>query len=448
MSQTTTAPVRRIPEVPPLPPLRPPADARRKLSNGLDVWAATRGGAALCEVRFVIPLGGLAPDPQSDAISRVTAALLFTEAAGQAASDAGRRLSVLGFSVRAAAGAGSFTLALSGLDENLGEALGIVAEVLGSISFDAEQVRVRASRLASQVELEGSDPGRIGHDRLRRLLFSAHLYGRTLGEPKAVASVDAASADQFARHHLVPSGSHLVIVSPRPAAEVIAELGDPLLVWDRAGGALQVADPGDTPSALGQMLVLDRPDSVQTAFWFASRTSGRGATDHAALSVAVLVLQKRVYDNIRRRHGWSYAAGSQLIDLPKASYCLLGCPVRTEVAMPAYTELLHEMNRMLASPVTQDELEEAVGALQGRTAQRLGSRSGLAEELARLAEAGSTVRVLADETAALSHVTTDDVIEVSRRWLSPARTAFVAIANADEVAPLLEAIGPVRVERV
>ncbi len=448
MSQTTAAPVRRVPEVPPLPPLRKPDDARGELSNGLDVWAATRRGAALSEARFVIPLGGLTADPGSDAIARLTAALLLTEAAGPAAADAGRRLSVLGFSARVAAGAGSFTLALSGLDDNLGEALAVVAEVLGSISFDADHVKLRASRVASQLELEGSDPGRIGHDRLRGLLFPGHLYGRTLGDPKAVAAVDAASADQFARKHLVPSRSHLVIVSPRSATDVHTEAEGALKAWAPSGEALPVPEPGETPSNLGEMLVLDRPDSVQTAFWFASRTSGRGATDHAALAVAVLVLQKRVYDNIRRRNAWSYAAGSQLIDLPKASYCLLGCPVRTDVTMPAYTELLHEMNRMLASPISQDEREEAVGALQGRTAQRLGSRSGLAEELARLAEAGSTVRVLADETAALSDVSADDVVEVSRRWLAPARTAFVAIAKADDVVPLLETIGPVRVERL
>lgn len=447
MSQTTDAPLRRVPQVPPLPPLREPDDARRELSNGLDVWAATRGGAALSEVRLAVPLGGLPPTAESDAVARLVSALLFTEAAGPAAAEAGRRLAVLGFSARATAGAGAFIVSLSGLDENLGEALAIVADVLGSIAFDAEQVNIRAARVASSLELEGSDPGRIGHDRLRRLLFSGHAYGRTLTDPKAVAGVEAGSADGFAREHLVPSGSHLVIVTPRAAVDVLAEAEGALKVWGRAGDVEPIAAPSETdPSVFGHIRVLGRPDSVQTAYWFASRTCGRGAADHPALSVAVLVLQKRVYDNIRRRHGWSYAAGSQLIDLAKASYCLLGCPVRTEVTVPAYTELRHEMDRMLAAPISRDELEEAVGALQGRTAQRLASRSGLAEELTRLAESGSTVHVLAEETAALSRVAPEEVVEASRRWLAPTRTAFVAVANAAEVAPLLELFGPVVVE--
>lgn len=446
---TTTAPVRSVPEVPPLPPLREPDDARRELSNGLDVWAARRGGAGLSEVRLVIPLGGLAADAASDATARLTAELLFSEAAGPAAAEASRRLAVLGFSARTGAGAGSFTVGLSGLDDNLAEALAIAADVLGSISFDADQVAQRATRIAAQLELEGSDPGRIAHDRLRRLLFAGHAYGRTLSDPRAVSATAAAAADVFARTHLVPSGSHLVVVSPRDATELLAEAESSLKVWGRSGEAAVVADPPATdPGVLGQMLVLDRPDSVQTAYWFASRTSGRGAPDHAALTIAVLVLQKRVYDNIRRRNAWSYAAGSQLIDLPKASYCMLGCPVRTEVTMAAYAELLHEMNRMVATPVSTDELEEAVGALQGRTAQRLGSRSGLADELSRLAEAGSTVRVLADETAALSRVTAEEVLETSRRWLAPSQTAFVAVGNAETLKPLLGTISAVRVEPV
>lgn len=443
----TAAPVRNVPEVPPLPPLREPDDSRRTLSTGLDLWAARRTGAGLSEVRLVIPLGALAADVSADATARLAAELLFTEAAGPAAADAGRRLAVLGFSARASAGAGSFTVALSGLDENLSEALSVVAEVVGSVSFDPTQVDLRSGRVASQLELEGSDPGRIGHDRLRRLLFADHLYARTLSDPKAVAAADAAATDRFSQQHLVPSGSHLVIISPRTPGEVLNEAESALKTWDRGGEATPVANPpeGD-PEALGRMLVLDRPDSVQTAYWFASRTSGRGAPDHAALNIAVLVLQKRVYDNIRRRNAWSYAAGSQLIDLPAASYCMLGCPVRTEVTMPAYTELLHEMNRMLASPISNDELAEAIGALQGRTAQRLGSRSGLAGELARLAESGSTVRVLADETAALSTVTADEVMETSRRWLAPTRTAFVAVGNAETLVPLLETISAIRVE--
>jgi len=418
----------------------------------LDVRAARRGGAGLAEARLVVPLGAQAGESGSgysgsDAAARLTAALLFTEAAGPAAAEAGKRLAVLGFSARAAAGAGSFAVALSGLDESLGEALAIVADVLGSISFDPDQVALRAPRVAAQVGLEGSDPGRIGHDRLRRILFPDHAYGRTLGDPTAVARVDSRAADVFARTHLVPAGSHLVIVSPRIPTDVLSEAESSLSVWSRSGDALPVPGPAATdPAALGDMLVLDRPESVQTAFWFASRTPGRGAADHPALTIAVLVLQKRIYDNIRRRNAWSYAAGSQLIDLPKASYCLLGCPVRTEVTLPAYVELLHEMNRMVATPVSGDELEEAVGALQGRTAQRLGSRSGLADELSRLAESGSSIRVLADETAALSRVTADEVMDTARRWLAPARTAFVAVGNAGTVVPLLETIGAVRVE--
>ncbi|HUR48823.1 MAG TPA: insulinase family protein [Acidimicrobiales bacterium] len=419
------------------------------MSNGLDVWAARRGGAALSEVRLVIPLGGLGADASSDATARLTAELLFSEAAGPAAAEAGSRLAALGFSARASAGAGTFSVGLSGLDDNLAEALAIVADVLGSTSFDADQVAQRAGRIAAQLELEGADPGRIAHDRLRRLLFGGHAYGRTLSDPSAVAATESPAADAFARTHLVPSRSHLVVVSPRDATEVLSEAESSMKVWGRSGEATPVPDPPDTaPDTFGHMLVLDRPDSVQTAFWFASRTSGRGAPDHAALTIAVLVLQKRVYDNIRRRNAWSYAAGSQLIDLPKASYCMLGCPVRTEVTMPAYAELLYEMNRMIASPISVEELEEAVGALQGRTAQRLGSRSGLAEELCRLAEAGSTIRVLADETAALSSVTADEVMETSRRWLAPSRTAFVAVGKAETLQPLLGIIGPVRAEPV
>ena len=447
MSRVIDAPVRGIPDVPPLPPLREPDDARRELSNGLDVWAARRGGAGLSEVRLVIPLGGLPADAPSDAAARLTAAVLFTDAAGPAAAEAGRRLAVLGFTARAAAGAGSFTVELSGLDENLGEALAVVADVLGSTSFDAEQVGLRAARVAAQLELEGSDPSRIGHDRLRRILFAGHPYARTMGVPSEVTAVDASAADAFARAHLVPSGSHLVAVSPRAAIEVLAEAEAAMKVWGRTGDARAVPDPPETdPTALGEMLVLDRPDSVQTAFWFASRTSSRGAPDHTALSIGVLTLMRRVSDNIRRRNAWSYGAGSQLIDLPRASYCMLACPVRTDVTMPAYAELRHEMNRIVASPISDDELEGAVGALQGRTAQRLGSRSGLASELAALAEAGWGVQVLAEETAALSRVTADEVMEASRRWLAPAQTAFVAVGNADTIVPLLETFGPVRVE--
>lgn len=447
MSQTIEAPVRSVPEVPPLPPLREPDDARRELSNGLDVWAARRGGADLSEVRLVVPLGGLDADVQSDAVARLTASLLFTEAAGPAAAEAGRRLAVLGFSARASTGAGSFTVALSGLDENLGEALAIVADVLGSTSFDPEQVSLRAGRVASQLELEGSDPGRIGHDRLRQILFPGHVYGRTLSDPKAVASIDAGAADGFSRQYLVPAGSHLVVVSPRPATEVLTEAECALKVWGRGGEASPTADPPETDSSgLGDMLVLDRPDSVQTAFWFASRTSGRNAPDHPALGIGVPVLARRISDNIRRRNGWSYSAGSQLIDLPKASYCMLACPVRTEVTLPAYVELLHEMGQIIASPISEDELQNAVGAIQGRTAQRLGSRSGLAEELARLAESGSTVRDLAEETSAVSSLTPEEVMDAARRWLAPADTAFVAVGNAETIVPLLKSFGPVRVE--
>jgi predicted Zn-dependent peptidase len=131
--------------------------------------------------------------------------------------------------------------------------------------------------------------------------------------------------------------------------------------------------------------------------------------------------------------------------MQRASYFEVGAEVGTEVTAPSLVETRYELGRMSALEVGKEELESVQRYLTGLMALRIQSQRGLAASLARLAAFGLDIEYLKDYTRRINAVTTADVLDVSRRYLAPAKLVTVLVGDASRMAGGVEVLEPIEV---
>jgi predicted Zn-dependent peptidase len=151
----------------------------------------------------------------------------------------------------------------------------------------------------------------------------------------------------------------------------------------------------------------------------------------------------RLNDNIREQKGYTYGAHSRVEHRKASAQLTVAADVGRDVTAASLVEIAYELGRMVSLPVSQDELDAARRYLQGTLAMGIQTQAGLASFIATLVSSGLGVEYLRDYPGTLEKVTVDDVLEVSRRFLSPLELTTVVVGDAAAVGPSLRSLATV-----
>ncbi len=224
---------------------------------------------------------------------------------------------------------------------------------------------------------------------------------------------------------------------------------DPLdLVADAFGGWQQpVTDAAhETPAAApARTLLLHRPGAVQADVRLGRFGLDRRHPDYAPARLGAFVLGggflSRLNRVLREERGYTY--GVQLSNAPARSGGLvtMSASVRTDVAAAAIAEASELLRLDGDLGITAAELTEAVNFLVGIAPLRCATASGIADQVAALAEAGLEPDFVNTHTAALLRVTPDEATAALSRLLAPDQLTLVVVGDADVLADPLRAAG-------
>ncbi len=437
-----------VPEVKPLSRMRLPSVTDRVLANGARVVAARRPAVPRVEVRVVIPTarGGTAA---GGATARLLACTLLSGTTTRTATDIAEALQHMGATLDVRADAEDLVVSGSCLTGALDELLALVAEVLTSPTFPADEVALERDRLVQELSLARSQPATIAREALAARLFGSHPYGRGMPSPRAVQRVRPAGLHAMLHERVHPGGAVVVVVGDIRPERVAARVEAALAAWTGAGDAPGL--PAPAPIRPGPIVLVDRPGAVQTNIRLAGPAVPRTDPAHPALALANLVyggyFVSRLVDNIREKRGYTYSPGSGVQHQRQASWFVTQADVATEVTAPALAEIRYELERMASGPISPAELLSAKRYLAGALSMSIQSQAGLAGYLSMLCAAGLPVEYLRDFPARVEALGEGDVIAAARRHLAPRRLVTVLVGDADRVGDEVEAFGDVRVTR-
>ena len=424
-------------------PVRLPTFGDHTLANGLRVLVARRSGIPRFEARLVVPVahGGTG----EAARLRVLTDTLLAGTPERSSREIAEEFQALGGGIGSSADAEQLVLGGSCLSVNRRRFLSLVGEIVRRASFPAEEVAIERDRAVQEIALLRSQPGVVAGDALVRRLYGSHAYGQGTPDADAVAAVRPAVLRGLHDARVRPGHALLVIVCDVDVRRTIEDVEAAFGPWEEGGAFRGVRPPKvTTPSSV---LLVDRPGAVQSNIRVGGRALPRSDPQYAALALAVTVFggyfTSRLNDNIREQKGYTYGAHARVEHRKGGAQLTVAADVGRDVTAASVVEIAYELGRMVSLPVAQAELDAARRYLQGTLAMGVQTQSGLASFIASLVSAGLTVDYVREYPAALEKVTVDDVLEVSRRFLSPLGLTTVVVGDAAVVAPSLRALAEV-----
>jgi len=438
-----------------VPPLGEPKPAvvpqvhETTLPNGLRLVVVPRPGVPLIELRLRVPFASATARAAAQHAAR-TAVMTGAVLLGTAEHDELQIAQLLqshGAELSVSADADRLLFSTTLLPDGLSPVLGVLAELLTAATYPAARVDAERARVGERLLIARSQPGVIARNALAARRFGAHPYAQQLPDADLVAAVTPANLRKLHRDRVLPAGSTMVLVGEVEPAAATAAVGAALVGWTTEGKAVGTAPvPTLVP---GSLELVHRPGAVQSNIRLGGPAPARTDPELPALRLASMVFggyfSSRLVENIRERRGYTYSPRSSVDHMLAGSSFVVEADVATGVTAPALLETWYELGRMALTPVTEAELDAARRYLLGTMALGTATHAGLASTLSALFGTGLSAEWLAEHQQALLTVGIDEVVDVSRRYLSPAALTTVVVGDADEAAEPLRALGPVEV---
>jgi len=422
------------------------------MPNGTELLLLPRPGVPRVEIALVLPAGADRNPLERPGLASLTASLVDEGTTRRAGPRIAAEVERLGASLTTRADWSSAELAVELLSKDLATGLELLDELAREPIFPGEEID-RLRQLALTELLRRRDrPAVLAEEALARALYSGTPYAELLlGTEDSLAALTREQIVEFHADHYRPRGAALVAVGAfdpdEAAARAVSLFGD----WPAA--APPAAARLEPAAARGRrVIVVDRPRSAQTELRLGHVGIPRAHPDRNRLLLLNAALggkfTSRINLNLRERHGYTYGASSRFVDRRGPGPFVVSTAVANSVAGAAIHEILGELERIRAAPLTEDELEETRNYLLGVFPYTLQTARGLLGRLEDLAVYELPSDHYDRTLAEIASSGAEDLLEVARRHIRPEDLVIVAAGPAAEIAPQLESLGPVEIVEI
>lgn len=418
-------------------------DVKRVVSpGGIEAWFVEDATVPLVSLEFTFR-GGAALDPKGKAGLANLVAGLLDQGAGDLDSQAvQRQLRDQSIRLSFSTSYEGFGGSLKTLNRYRDNAFDLLRLALTEPRFDTAAVeRIRGETLAD-IRRQAMRPGNIARRIWARAAFPDHPYGwPTTGTSSTVEAIAVDDLREFVRTRLTQD--QLLI-------GVVGDIGEEELgrLLDKTFGKLPVEPVPDTvpetaPHALGATIVVQRP-LPQSVALFSLPGVARDDPDYYAAYVMNHILgggsfRSRFFHEVRDRHGLAYSVHSYLSPW-QASPLWIGSVATANAGMAKSLELIRqEMKRMREEPVSEQELSDAKGFINGSFPLRFTSTDRLASILVAMQYHDLGIDYLDRRPSFIDSVTSEDVLRAAQRLLDVDKLTVTVVGQPVGVEATLEA---------
>ncbi len=428
-----------------------PRATEATLSNGLTVLIMENRRLPLISLQFNISAAGPIFEPgDTPGLASMTAQMLRQGTKTRTSLQIADELARLGASFTASSGFGSSSTVInaSGLSDNFEEWFGLANDILMNSSFPADELNLLKQRAKAQLRQQRANPTFLSNEAFSRAVYGSHPAAVVAATNESIDKMTPEMLAKWHREHYAPQNAVLGITGDVRAADLIPKLERWLAGWKKSE-LKEVLPANPKPATAKRVLLVDRPNSVQTSVTIGNISIDRRDPDYIPLTVANQILgggaAARLFLNLREEKGYTYGVYSNFTALKYPGPWRAYGDVRTEVTAGAMAEFFREFERMRNEPIPAAELEEAKRSLVASFALSLESQSELLGYAVVRKIYGFPPDYWDTYPAKIMAATAADIQRVARKYIDPANIQVVAVGDVSKIRPVMERYGPVEV---
>lgn len=430
-----------VPEPGPAPELELPVAQRLQLDNGLPVFLVESHDLPLVTVQLTARSGSAADPPGMQGVTSFASAMLNEGTPERSALQIANDLTALGSTlVTGSSKEGSWVI-LQALTSELERSMPIMADVSLRPTFPEEEVeRVRNDRLVAHRQ-QADDPLTTAFKVMWREMYGPeHPYSHLiLGSREVIERVNRSDLQEAYRRTFGPDNAALILTGDLTRAEATDLAARYFGSWENETQPPQV--PGKGQPSADRLVMVDRPGAAQTTLVLAQHGLARSSADFEELQMVTRILGRlfssRLNQNLRETQGFTYDITAELTQTRGTGTLDIFTSVDTGNTGAAVREILAEVDRMITSPVSQQELDEAKTSVIQALPGQFMTNGSTAATLAHLYVLGVPVNYYEDLADLLRGITLERVHEVARTYLRPQDMKVIAVGDRAAIEPQL-----------
>jgi zinc protease len=416
----------------------------RTLPNGMQVVAVLHHEQPAVSIRLLVRAGS-AQDPKGKGgVATLTASLLDQGTTTRSAQQIADQIDFIGGDLGTGAGTDlSFVNAVV-MKDSFQVGMELLADVARNPAFAPEEIERQKDQVLSSLRVSADDPSYIADVVFDRLVYGFHPYGLPgSGTGDTLAALTREDLQAFHTQYFAPNNMILAIVGDVTSDEAFAAAQRVFGGWPRA--ALPASSPADPPPSARRIVIIDKPDAVQTSIRVGQLAIPRKHPDYMAWDLAVKILggegANRLHQVLRSQYGLTYGAEADTEARKDAGDFVAQTDTRTDTTAQALRLMIDEFSRLPRERVGERELSDAQAYLAGSFPLTIETPDQIATQVLNVLFFDLPISEIGSFRERVLAVTPDDIQRVARQYVKPDRLSIVLVGNARAFASQLIDLG-------
>ena len=435
-------------ELPPRPlPARdvkfPPYEVRT-LANGMQVIAVLHHEQPAVSIRLLVRAGA-AQDPKGKGgVAALTSALLDQGTTTKSAYEIADAIDSIGGGLGTGAGSDLSFVNVVIMKDSFAMAMDLLADVVHNPAFAEEEIERQRQQVLSGLQVSAGDPDYLASVVFDRLVYGFHPYGLpNSGTAESITSLTRADLQEYHKKYFVPNNMILAVVGDVTGEEAFGAAERVFGKWPRA--EVPVVKPVEPPPPTRRVVIIDKPDAVQTEIRVGHLGIPRKHPDYMALDLAFKILggegANRLHRVLRSERGLTYGASADIQTLKQSGDFMAETDTRTETTGEALRLIFEEYSKLRRDRVYDRELADAQAYLAGNFPLTIETPDAIATQVLNAVFYELPLDEIATYRERVQAVSPDDVQRVAREYVMTDRLSVVLVGNAAGFLPQLKGLG-------
>jgi zinc protease len=421
-----------------------PPYSLQTLPNGLQVVVVPHHEQPVVSMRMIIRAGGALDPKGKHGLAQVVASLLTQGAGGKSAGELNDTIDFIGGEMGAGAGTDLSFINMVVMKDSLGLGLSMLSDLARRPTFAPEEIERKRQQMLSGMKVSIEDPEFIANSVFDRLVYGLHPYGMPqTGTPESLGAIARDDIVAFHQRNFVPNNTIMAMVGDLTAEEAFEGVKRAFGDWERRSVPSDTFTPPPDPTR--RVIVVNRPDAVQTEVRVGHIGIRRNHPDHMALNLAVRILggegANRLHQILRTARGLTYGAQADMDTRRESGAVEASTNTRSGATGEVLRLMVDEFWRLQRERVSERELSDAKAYLAGSFPLTIETPDAIATQILNVLFYGLPIEELQSFRQRVNAVTPDDIERVARFYLRPDRLSIVLVGNASTFTSQLARVG-------